>query len=120
MATSNANTRRVPLAWLPVALLTVAGVFFAPIFNSVASNVSDDAIAEIMERHCVSCHAASPTHPSVIEPPSGLILESVNDVRANADAIMLQTVDSDLMPLGNETGMTDDERAMLGAWLAQQ
>jgi uncharacterized membrane protein len=24
------------------------------------------------------------------------------------------------MPLGNETGMTDEERARLGAWLAAQ
>ena len=31
-----------------------------------------------------------------------------------------QAVKSDVMPLGNETGMTDDERRTLGAWVARQ
>ena len=32
---------------------------------------------------------------------------------------MAQAVNGDAMPLGNETGMTDDERQKLGAWLAE-
>ena len=30
-----------------------------------------------------------------------------------------QSVISDIMPLGNETGMTEAERAQLGAWIAR-
>ena len=31
---------------------------------------------------------------------------------------MIQTVRNKAMPLGNQTGMTDDERAQLGRWLS--
>jgi len=82
--------------------------------------VGDDQIIAIIETHCNACHAATPTHPAFSTPQGGLILESLDDVRDNADAIMLQTVQSDIMPLGNETGMSDEERALLGAWLEQQ
>jgi uncharacterized membrane protein len=82
--------------------------------------VSDGDIESLIETHCVSCHAAAPTHPAYIAPAGQFILESLDDLRANGQAVSLSAVESDLMPLGNETGMTDDERALLGAWLAQQ
>ncbi len=84
------------------------------------ADISDDEISAILETHCVSCHSEEPTHPAYTIPQGGLVLESLDDVRDNADAIMLQTVESDIMPLGNETGMSDDERALLGAWLARE
>ena len=87
---------------------------------AAAQTVSDGEINAIVETHCSACHAATPTHPAFSTPQGDLILESLDDVRANADSILLQTVESDIMPLGNETGMTGDERAALGAWLEQQ
>jgi uncharacterized membrane protein len=33
--------------------------------------------------------------------------------------IFAQTVQTKAMPLGNQTNMTDDERALLGRWLKE-
>jgi uncharacterized membrane protein len=46
------------------------------------------------------------------------MLDSVARVRQNSQGVMAQAVQGRVMPLGNETKMTDDERARLGAWLA--
>ncbi len=82
--------------------------------------VEDSVISVMMNRHCVSCHAAEPVDPLFAAPPGGLSLETLEAARKNAFGIRLQAVDGDIMPLGNATGMTQEERAMLGAWLDQQ
>ncbi len=82
--------------------------------------VTDTAVAAIATRHCVSCHAAAPTHPGIAAPPLGLTLETLDDVRAHSREIRAQAVETETMPLGNETGMTPAERATLGAWLDEQ
>lgn len=82
-----------------------------------AETISDADIAAMIEIHCASCHAENPAHPAYIAPASDLVLDSLDAVLENADSVYLQTVDSDIMPLGNETGMSNDERAALGAWI---
>jgi uncharacterized membrane protein len=44
-------------------------------------------------------------------------LETAEQLRANADRIEAQ-LESNAMPPGNTTGMTDEERAQLIAWAA--
>ncbi len=107
------------------AILFLATIFLGSIKPSQAGaatrgQISDNAVLGIMETHCATCHASSPTHPAFSAPPADLALETLDDVRNAADAILLQAVESDIMPLGNETGMTDEERAILGAWIDQQ
>lgn len=71
----------------------------------------------IVETHCTTCHASSPTHAGFVTPPAGLDLTSSEAIRLNAPRILAQAVESEIMPLGNETGMTEAERAELGAWI---
>ena len=73
----------------------------------------------IVERHCVNCHAAAPSHPDFDAPPGGVALERPDQIEQYAQMIYEQSVISDIMPLGNETGMTEAERAQLGAWIAR-
>ena len=82
--------------------------------------VSDIEALEITDAHCASCHAQQPTHPAFRAAPKNVVLETTGDLRRYADLIDLHTVRTRTMPLGNETGMTDAERARLGAWLAAQ
>ncbi|MBV9903980.1 MAG: urate hydroxylase PuuD [Alphaproteobacteria bacterium] len=72
----------------------------------------------LIDKHCIMCHAASPTHAGITAPPAGLDFTKDSVVQANAARIRLQ-VTTKAMPLGNETGMTDDERAALAAWINQ-
>ena len=82
--------------------------------------VSDVEVLGITDAHCASCHAQQPTHPAFKVAPKNVVLETAGDLRRYASLIDLHTVRTRTMPLGNETGMTDAERARLGAWLAAQ
>jgi uncharacterized membrane protein len=71
----------------------------------------------IVERHCISCHAASPTHAGIATPPAGLNLTSPGAITLNAPRILQRAVITATMPPGNKTGMTEEERAALGQWI---
>jgi uncharacterized membrane protein len=107
---------------LPLAAvaLIVAMIMTAPASRSGAEAASDDEVLTIARVHCVACHAARPTHDGFPEAPKGVILEEIGEIRRYAALIDQQAVKSDAMPLGNETGMTAEERAKLGDWIAAQ
>src|SRR3546814_6491829 len=67
-------------------------------------------VAPIIARHCVTCHANHPTHPGFDSPPLGVVLDSPADVKKHAIRIKLLAVTTDVMPLGNETGLTGDRK----------
>jgi uncharacterized membrane protein len=82
-----------------------------------AGQVTDAEALAIVQRHCVMCHAAKPTHEAFEEAPKNVTLESVADLKKYAALIYAQTVQNKAMPLGNQTGMTEIERAALGRWV---
>ena len=63
------------------------------------------------------CHAATPTHAGFAAPPLGVTFDNPDHIRTYASKINERAVLSTSMPLGNETGMTVEERAQLGAWI---
>jgi uncharacterized membrane protein len=73
----------------------------------------------IIERRCQTCHATRPSNPSFPQPPNGVVLEDPARIHALAPRILERAVVTKTMPLGNLTGMTEDERRTLGAWIAQ-
>lgn len=103
-------------AGLAVALVMTAPAPRATTVDGIA--VTDDVVLQIATTHCAACHAAQPSHEGFAEPPKGIVLTDVAKLRQYATLIDQQAVQSDAMPLGNETGMTDKERQMLGAWIA--
>jgi uncharacterized membrane protein len=78
---------------------------------------TDGEILALMRTHCVACHAVEPTHPAFAKAPAGVLLETIPQIAANAARIMTQVVVNRAMPLGNETGMTDEERDRIAAWI---
>ena len=68
-------------------------------------------------KHCVMCHARNPSHPAFKEPPKNVALDNIPEMRRFAQQIYMQTVQNRAMPLGNQTGMTEDERDALGRWV---
>ncbi|WP_323750226.1 urate hydroxylase PuuD [Marinobacter sp.] len=79
--------------------------------------VSDEAASALINTHCVACHASSPGHPAFQAAPAGIKLESLSLLAMHAGKVRQVAVDSHYMPLGNLTGMTDEERQQLGQWL---
>ncbi len=112
---------------LPAAAVILLGLAFVtyPDDGGLDDLLPADAVVTgeeafaIVQARCVACHAADPTQPGFDEPPKGLAFATVDDVRARADDVRRQAVDTDFMPLGNITGMTDLERAKLGRWIDQ-
>jgi len=99
--------------WGVVAVIVLA--VSAPFSPALA--VEDAEVLALMRKHCVMCHAIRPTHESFQEAPKNIALETIDDIKKHAATISAQTVQTKAMPLGNQTGMTDEERATLAQWL---
>jgi uncharacterized membrane protein len=125
------NIRFTEPKWLwPAALLFVGAiaillVLFADLNQrSPASGVPSGpapAFAEVqavVERRCVRCHAAQPTDEVYKIAPNGFVLDRPDAIVRGADKIVERSVKLRNMPLANTTQMTDEERALIGAWYA--
>ncbi len=102
-----------------VILLGLVGVLKPEPVEISASKISDQQIATVMVARCTACHAATPTQPGFTEAPAGLLLETIDQINSNASRVAT-TVQSRYMPIGNLTGMTDEERALVASWHAQK
>ena len=71
---------------------------------------------EILQTRCATCHAQQPSDSMFTSPPAGLILNDTTKALPLADRV-LNTLRTGYMPLANRSGMTDEERADLIAWL---
>ena len=72
----------------------------------------------VVDQRCVACHAAHPTQEGFAQAPKGVMLDTPEGIAQHA-AKMAETVASGYMPLGNLTGITDDERKLIATWYAQ-
>lgn len=106
---------------LPVAAIALVAVIYVtapqPRAATTTGGVSDSQALAIAQKHCVACHAHNPSHPAFSSPPKNVSLETVAELKRYAQPILAQTVQNRAMPLGNQTGMTEDEREQLGRWV---
>ncbi|HEU5320184.1 MAG TPA: urate hydroxylase PuuD [Methylomirabilota bacterium] len=72
---------------------------------------------QIVDSRCVSCHSRAPTDDVFRAAPNGVAFDTPQSLRAHADAIKARVLVLRTMPLGNKTGMTDEERVLLGRWV---
>ncbi len=104
--------------WPAATLIFICMMWFASWRPDQATAAMEPARAmEIVATHCSACHAERPRHEGFSEAPGGVMFDTVAQIRAHSARMMAQAVLSNTMPLGNETGMTQEERAILGAWL---
>ena len=102
-----------------VALLAGVAVAIAPkIADSGGDKVTFANVQGVLKERCLQCHASQPTQPGFAQPPKGVLLETPEQVAANAPKIA-ETVGNKYMPIGNLTQMTDNERALIATWFAQ-
>jgi uncharacterized membrane protein len=103
--------------WIPaVATLAVVALAFWLRPEDVAPAAPDEvAFAEVesvIAARCATCHTGATA-------PLGVTLETPEQIEARIRDIERLAVQTNTMPPGNSTGMTDDERALLAAWIAQ-
>lgn len=102
-----------------VALVVVAAAIAPPLRSGSAGAAADFAqVRTIVQVRCAGCHAQSPTQPGFTIAPKGVMLDTPEQISAQALQIQ-QQVSTRVMPIANLTGMTDDERAIVAQWFAQ-
>jgi uncharacterized membrane protein len=77
-------------------------------------------IRPVIESRCTTCHSQSPTHIAFPAAPSGVVLDTDEEIVAEALRIHQQTVVLKAMPIGNLTEISDQERALIDAWYQGQ
>lgn len=73
-------------------------------------------VKAIIAKRCSSCHHSQPSFPGFAAAPKGIMFNDKAAILAQANIIHQQAVVTRAMPIGNLTGMTDDERALLDSW----
>jgi uncharacterized membrane protein len=125
------NVRFTYRRWLPVASL----VFFVACASmwvliafpqgftvekgTITRPVTFAQAQAIVVERCVSCHSAKPSNPAFATPPQGITLETPEQIKRLAARIRYRVATVKNMPLANLTNMTDEERAVVGAWVDQ-
>ena len=83
----------------------------------VEGEVTFNRVRAIVGQHCIQCHSPQPTFPGYTQPQAGVLLHTPADLVQNAARLYQQVIVTRIMPLGNLTKMTDQERAVLAAWI---
>jgi uncharacterized membrane protein len=102
--------------WIPaVAAVSVVALAFwlqpEDTGSTAPGPVAFEQIQPVITARCAPCHAGASA-------PLGIQFETREQIEARSDDIERQAVQTHAMPPGNATGITDDERALLAAWIA--
>jgi uncharacterized membrane protein len=90
--------------------------------SAQASNTQGPAfekVHSVIQERCSVCHSAKPTSPLFSAAPGGVMFDTPQQIQQQAARIQAQSVATQIMPLGNITQMTQQERDLIGAWINQ-
>ena len=104
---------------LPVAAVAILALAFVirpqtPVVASNQASIPYAQIAPIIKERCMVCHAQNPT--LVPSAPKGVMYDDPAVVQGIASTIRLQ-LSTNVMPPGNITKMTEEERALVISWV---
>ncbi len=83
-----------------------------------AASVDVARVGEVIHMRCAVCHAQNPSMDGFTEAPKGFVIDTLDKAARHADQIRQVAVATDVMPPGNLTEMTADERRLLADWIA--
>jgi uncharacterized membrane protein len=113
------------LALAAVILLTLWGlhIFMHQGRPAAASNVTPVTATfadarHIIDRRCGQCQSSRPTDDVNKIAPVGVMFDTPEQIVARASRIRERAYVTRTMPPNNKTNITDEERAVLGAWSA--
>jgi uncharacterized membrane protein len=81
--------------------------------TSTRGHVPFVEVQSVIAERCATCHSGASA-------PLGVRLETAAEIMARSDDIQRQAVLTRAMPPGNATDMTEEERELLAAWVAQR
>ncbi|WP_095107428.1 urate hydroxylase PuuD [Pseudomonas sp. Irchel 3E20] len=87
--------------------------------NAQAGSGDFSKVHSVIQERCAVCHSAKPTSPLFSAAPGGVMFDTPQQIQQQAARIQAQAVATQIMPLGNITQMTQQERDLIGAWIVQ-
>jgi uncharacterized membrane protein len=106
------NRHPWPYAAVGVAVLLALIAWLKPAPRAavaVPETVGFAQVQPVLAQRCVMCHGEALQS-------KGVRLDSPAEVQRHAQAVYQQVVVTRLMPMNNATGITEEERALVGAW----
>jgi len=118
------NTRHnsQKFAWtLPVAALGMICLAYVtgPTLDAKPKGADFAQVRGVIQERCAVCHSARPTSSLFSSAPAGVMFDTPQQIQLLAPRIQAQAVTSQIMPLGNMTQMTQQERDLIGAWVTE-
>ena len=109
---------------IPAAVVIMLVLVYATLPGGTMTDEDADPVTfaeayDIVAKRCVSCHAAKPIDENFDKPPKNVVFDTAEQIRNQAPKIRAVAVLTRTMPVGNETKMTDEERRVLGRWIAE-
>ncbi|MBI3555066.1 MAG: urate hydroxylase PuuD [Deltaproteobacteria bacterium] len=118
-----AKDRRAVWILLPVgAALLALFVMTAPQPTPAVGSGAGPAVPftsayAVISSRCFACHSSHPTDDIFKVAPNGVTFDSPERVKALAPRIRERVVVLKTMPLANKTGISQEERDLLGRWI---
>ena len=106
----------LPVIIAAVILMGVAAMVAPRAGGQSGAVVTFDDVRAVVQNRCMPCHSESPTHPAFPAAPAGVVLDTDAQIVTEALRIHQQTVLNRSMPIGNLTGISEEERNIVGRW----
>ena len=116
VARHRGRTSPVPIVMAGIILILVAAAIAPKSRAATTETVTLAMIRPVIESRCTTCHSQNPTHIAFPAAPSGVVLDTDEEINAEAQRIHQQTVVLKVMPIGNLTQISDEERDLIDAW----
>ena len=84
---------------------------------AAVATVDFEQVHKVIQERCTVCHSATPSSPLFSAAPAGVMFDTAQQIQLMAPRIQAQAVVTPIMPLGNITQMTQQERDLVGAWI---
>ena len=105
------------MSWRWLLLIGVVAVLVSTLRETAQRPVGYAEARTVVNRRCIECHSEQPTNHAFPIAPQGVMLDTALRMKQYARRIEARVAVERTMPLANMSGMTDEERWVLGRWV---
>ena len=116
VARHKGRASKLPLLLATILLALIAALIAPRPTMDAAATATFSQVRNVINARCVSCHSSAPVHPAFPAAPLGVTFDSDEQIHAEAERIYQQAVVTRIMPIGNLTAMTKEERQIIDQW----
>lgn len=102
-----------------IALIALVMVTAPRRTDGSGEKVTFSQVEPVIKQRCATCHSENPTDETQASAPNGIRFDTPAQIKKMADRILVRAVHTRTMPQGNKTNITEEERELIGRWIAQ-